>query len=223
VQSWLIRIIILACTAVHLLGCAERTRYADAGRTASEIEGFYETDLRGKTPTVGNGIAAADDMVDDPSTNMYYAESYRDPGGTVAPMGPVDAVTPIQFDKLGLGINQSQIQTIRVYFFDQIGGDGRYNHALVMHITTTGSSSQPLILALANNSSSDEMSSVDDDGVFQVSFSLGGNQRLLLESNDTTDGELNEVVQFKLFLANDGEEPEEIGQISSMIGFLSKN
>lgn len=223
-QSWLIRIIILACTAVHLLGCAERTRYADAGRTASEIESFYETDIRGKSATVGSGLNSASLMLDDPSTNMYYSETYRDPGGSIAPMGPVDAVTPIEFEHLNLGINRAQIQTIRVYFFDQIGSDGRHNHSLVMHITTLGASSQPLILAVANDSTtSGEESSVDDDGVFQVAFALGNGTTLLLESDDTTEGELNEVVQFRLKIDNGTEEPYEIGQISSMVGFLSKD
>lgn len=221
--NWLIRLIILACTMVHLLGCAERYRNADAGRTATEVEQFYLENIRGKVATQGAGLNSANLMVEDQSTNMYYAESYVDPGGTIAPMGPIEAVTPVDFQELNLGISLSQIQTIRVYFFDQIGTDGRHNHALVMHITT-GASSQPLIFAVANDSSSaEEESSVDDDGVFQVAFPLGNGKTLLVESDDTTEGELNDVVQLRLLIDDNLGDVYSIGQISSMVGFISKN
>ena len=223
--SWLIRLIILACTAVHLLGCAERFRNADAGRTASEIEAFYRENIKGKTAAQGAGLAAADAMVEDPSTDMFYAESYTDPGGSIAPMGPIEVVTPIDgIADLNLGVSLAQIQTIRVYFFEQIGADGRHNHAFVIYITKTGAASQPLIFAVANTSGgAEEESIVDGDGVFQVRFPIGNGKTLLLESDDTTDGELNDVVQFQLLIDDGQGDPYSIGQISSMVGFLSKN
>ncbi len=222
-SSWLIRLIILACTAVHLLGCAERYRNADAGRTASEVEAFYIENIKGKAATRGDGIPAADLMIEDPSTNIYYAESYVDPAGTVAPMGPVDAVTPVDFEDLDLGISRSQISTIRVYFLDQIGMNGGFNYALVMHITLKDASSQPLIFAVANTENSGlEESSVDDDGVFQVVMPFS-NKTLIVESDDTEEGELNDVVQLRLSVVLAGGETISIGQISSMVGFISKN
>lgn len=213
-QSWVLKILILALTVIHLLGCAERYRDADAGRTAKEVEELFRKDLGAGVSAQGGGQASALEMINDPNTSLYFAESYVETPGAKPPMGPVEAVAPVDYPQLNMTVGLSEIKNIRVYFLDQYR-EGRHNHSFAIYIE----GQNKLLLAVTNDKNGNQPeSSVDDDGIFQVRFTTT-NGTLLLESDDTTDGELQNVIQLRLSLEDSGG-THTIGQISSMVGFL---
>jgi hypothetical protein len=209
----------MTLTAASLLGCAERYRDADDGHNAQEVDQLFES-LRNRTATQGvNALSQAVALKDDPTTDIYFAESYPTVAGVMAPMGPPAAVTPVDFPELGLNIGIDQIKNIQVFFLNEIDGNGRHNHALVMNIDD-GSGSPPLFAAANTDGTGDDESYVDDDGVFHASFRLDSGVTLNVESDDTEDGELANVIQLRLYIDNGQEAPYFIGKISSLIGYL---
>jgi len=223
VASRWMKFLILSLTALNLLACAERYRDADAGRTSQEVESFLE-ELRNQPNAYGGGLSQALVMKDDANTDVYFAESYRaGPNDPQPPMGRVEVVTPVDFTDLGATIGINEIQDIRVFFLDQIDNQGGRNYAFIIRITKTNDTN-PIIFAWANDQTTGSPESfVDEDGVFHVEFNVGNGKILILESDDTTGGELNKVVQFRLKIDDQsGAEPYDIGQISSMIGYLAR-
>ncbi len=214
------RLTILALTLASVFGCSERYRDADTGYSAEEIEGFLR-DIGGRASLQGTGASSIKTMINDPSTSTYFAGSFKATGDHKPSMGPIEAVTPVEFPELGIKLGLNDIQDIHVFFLDQIGTDGRYNHGFIFDIQSASGGAFTAYTWANDSTSGLAPSSVDDEGIFEVSFSLEDGKTLILRSDDTTEGELNDVVQFELLIDDGTSEPYFIGQVSSMVGFLA--
>lgn len=202
------------------IGCAERWREAKAGKSNIEI-GDQIAELRASgsgTP----GLEAALALGEDPNSFKYYIEA---PGVSGSPT----LVAPLDYAFVGNGWGQvSNIKNIRVYYFDRLVAGG-HEVALILQMehVTHGKQIRVYLRTTANATANFPLGNMIDDDTFEVilagpvnSAVSGGNQYLILQTNDIQNGDLAPVVQFDVRVVDQGMFEFSIGRISSLVGFF---
>lgn len=207
---WFPIVIALVLVSTHS-NCANRWREASTGRTPEEVGAFLASisSSAGGAPSEAQQIL---NMVQNQGATVYYSEA---PGE----MGPVHAVTPVDFQYLSntqYGINA--LSNIRVFFVDLLVEGGTQN-ALILQYQISGEQAYTTKV-YSNLTGGLPLGSVED-GEFLAPLRDSSGRTILVRSFDVDpDGNLNAVIQLELSSVDaQGNEVENLGQISSMEGF----
>lgn len=207
---WFPILIALILVSTHS-NCANRWREASSGRTPEEVGTFLASisSSAGGAPSEAQQIL---NMVQNQGATVYYSEA---PGE----MGPIHAVTPVDFQYLSntqYGINA--LSNIRVFFVDLLV-DGGTQNALILQYQITGEQTYTTKV-YSNLTGGLPLGSVVD-GEFQAPLRDSSGRTILVRSFDVdTESNLNAVIQLELSSVDaQGNEVENLGQISSMEGF----
>lgn len=192
--------------------CANRYREASTGRTSEEVGQFLNTisSSASGAPTEAQRIIS---MVNDQGATVYYSEA---PGE----MGPIHAVTPINFSAIsGTQYGLNAVKDIRVFFIDLLTDSGNQNALVVQYRLQNEQAYTTKVYSNLNNGLP---GGTIQDGEFSVILKDSANSSILVRSSDVEQDEdvLSPVIQIELSrVDSNGNETENLGQISSMEGF----
>ena len=198
------RLSFLFLIASLALGCSNQWRDADAQITASEMLGF----LNESATTSGSGgdMATAQALSKDESAAIYFAD-----GGGKSPWTVASAASLVDWSFLGSaggGLWYGNISEVRVFLIDTFKATTP-NAALIISIKKTGET------AFTHYAFTGSRGLGGSD--YQAVLNNGSN-RLVLRSTDVVDGDLDAVIQLKVFVQSSGGE-EYIGKFSTLVGF----
>ena len=194
--------------------CAHRYRDASSGRTGQEVGDMLNT-----LSSSSNGNSAETQKViellkKNPEATVYFAEA---PGE----MGPIHAVVPVNFAFLSntqIGING--LDVVRVFFVDLLTDAGHKN-ALVFQYRAKGQTTFASSV-FTNFDQTDGLGEIGE-GEFRSVLKRSDGAKIVVRSYDVdpeADDDLSDVVQLEINgFDQDGNEGENLGQISSMEGF----
>lgn len=193
----LIKILALALTAL-IVGCSNQWREGDPQISADEIQGMLSQST--EYSLFDNAASRVVELSEMDQSLVFFADG-------PSPLGPVISVASVyNFDFLGTAgadIGFDNISEIQVFFVDVL--DNGHQSGLLLNIKTTGQESFRTFAFTGVGSMSDNK--------FTVQLDNNGNG-LVLETNDVTDGEFNDVIQMKIYDLNGNYN----GKFSTLIG-----
>ena len=129
-------LVLAALVGFTHFNCATRWREASTGRSADEVGQMLKslnTTSSGTNATVAEAIKLVEDHPDD--VIVYFSEA---PGA----MGPIEAVSPINFSFVNKDIGLGSVTSIRVFFIDLLSDNGNLNYLLVDYVVSGQSGHQ---------------------------------------------------------------------------------
>ncbi len=185
------RILIISSLLLSSLGCS--TQWREGGSSVSESDvASYLAEAEG---TQGFGAEQASDG----SQVVYFADTASKQFGSVA-----NVLSFADFSFLGFTPETSflDFNEARVFFIQSSSGEQR----LIFGLRSVGMDGFQYVSFSGSGSVT--------DGVFSATLS-GPNGNIRVDSSDVIDGELAEVIQLKVFDAQD----QYVGKVAAMIGF----
>lgn len=198
------RLTFLFLITSFVLGCSNQWREADAQISADQMLGFLNESA--SASGTGGDMATAQTLSKDESAAIYFAD-----GGGTSPWTVASSASLVDWSFLGSSGSSlwyGNISEVRVFFIDTFRAT-LPNAALIVSIKKSGES------AFTHYAFTGSRGLGSND--YQAVLSNGSN-RLVLRSTDVIDGDLDAVIQLKVFVQTSAGE-EYIGKFSTLVGF----
>lgn len=199
------KILFILIIGLALTGCDFHHRIVSSGATPEDVQKF----LSEATSADSTNASQINALNEDPDTVLYYAEW----GTTFAPMGPLNAVAPIDLDILTSSQDTiDQITDIRIFFFNKDLHNGTFQNLLLISYEINGGRK----IAVYSNIGVGDVGLIDD-GNFSTILS-GSAGTIEVTSYDVIEDHLsNDGIQIQLW-AGDGSDLS-YGKISNLEAF----
>jgi hypothetical protein len=185
--------------------CSQEWREGDAGLSGDEMMSLLDEAQSGNA-YADSGVTQALAYKTDPNTTIFFADA----PGSMGPVPGVLALTDMSF--LGSGgeqLSQYTVQAARIFFIDSPSLEDRQN-GLVIGVTADGGAMKYYGFSGQGH--------VDGD-LFEATLTGAAGTRVTLRSWDTDDGQLQDVIQLRVYEYDGAGNEIYIGKFTTLVGY----